>query len=270
VSTFVKKLLKAGIVGVVGANGGGKDLLIARLAHESLAQGRPLLSNLGIYQDGQPHPGATPLTSLKQLLTWDGDIWLSEITTVAGSRESSNLPVQVQAKFQQLRKGEGGCRLWWSAPSFQRADTVLREVSQVIVKTRGTLPERAVEGHIWAPRRLFLMKAYDARELVDFNIASTAATAQKHRRLRAMDRDRYWRPGKPHQDLYRTLEAVSVVGFGVLTGTCLDCEGRRSQHACTCPDQARARRPRRIDVKAAADTPPDLQLVEAPASYVPS
>lgn len=224
---IVRRALRAGIVGVVGPNGSGKDLFIARLAAASLDEGRPLLANQQVN-----HPGATLMTSLQQLLDWDGDIWLSEITTVAGARESSALPVQVQARLQQLRKGSNGSRLWWSAPSYQRADRVLRECSTMVVKARGMVPERAKDGHVWAPRRLFLYRAYDARDLEDFHVARTSMQAQKATRIRSIERDFYWRPAHSHQSLYDSRARVEVVSAGAMLGTCLLCSGRIVQPVC--------------------------------------
>lgn len=230
---FLRQLERAVVLGVVGPNGAGKDLMIARLAQRSLARGRPLLSNLTVLdEDGGPHPGATLMTNLGQLLDWDGDVWWSEITTVAGARESSQMPTEVQNRLQQLRKGANGSRLWWSAPSFQRADAIVRECSVTVVLAQGFVKKKdPVQIH--GSNRLFVYKAFDVKVLTEWHAKNgTQHAGSEKSRQRPVGRNIYVRGNKSAQHLYRTGESVNVVASN-LSGTCLGCGARvtRPSHA---------------------------------------
>lgn len=228
---FEAKLQSAGVLGVVGSNGSGKSLLAARLMRASLDAGRPVLSTAALYDDdGNVHPLCTIMTNLGQLLTWRGDVWLDEITTVAGAREASNLPVQIQARLQQLRKDD--VRVVWTAPSFQRADTILREVSTVIVYAQGFVPEKRRNNSLWRPRRLFFFKAYDARAVTEWDAKQASQHARKGVRRKPLARELFWRPGSKAERSYKTLDPVSVISAGGTSGVCLTCSGTIRRPVC--------------------------------------
>lgn len=218
----------------------------------SLDAGRPVLSTVRIldfrnprecpgcdlleYHDGSgrthqaAHPLYVPLREWEQLLEAERcDVLLDEVTGVASSRESHSMPAPVANKLVQLRRADVTVR--WTAPSWARADKIIRECSQAVTYCRGYMSkEMSDEGgdRLWRNRRLFRWVTYDADAFEDF-------TAGKREQLPPMGRDWHWAPGSPVLDAYDTFDAVSTVGTVTDSGRCYRCGGRRPVPSCKCP-----------------------------------
>lgn len=234
----------------VGANGHGKSLAMLNDIVPSLEAGRKVVSNVRIldYRDPRPcddetctapnhsthlaaHPLYVPLLDYNQLLSAEGvDVLLDEVTGIASSRESSNLPVQVVNLLVQLRRRD--VTLSWTAPAWARADKVLREVSQVVVHAKGYAPKerKTADGtRTWRDRRLFFWRSYDATFFDDF-------TNGKREKLKATSMQLFWRPGSTAERAYDTLDGVSALGWAMESGLCIACGGKRSIPRCSCDD----------------------------------
>ena len=246
------------IHGVVGPNGGGKSACVVWMLLPSLAAGRPVLSTVRIldFENPRPcddpvcaarhleqalphehlaaHPLWTPFTRWQQLLEWrNGDVFMDEVTGVASSRDSHKMPGAVLNHLMQLRRAD--VRLFWTAPSWRRADTGIREVTQAVTSCKGFIKKRvpvADDGteRMWHHRRLFIWSTYDAYAFEDF----TAGTRDK---LKAIKREWHWGPGSPSFDGYDTFD--QVLGIGSVTGdqvigVCMTCDGMRRRGPCTC------------------------------------
>lgn len=243
----------------IGANGSGKSALATESLRHSLLEGRPVLSAVRLMDPrkaGQPceHPlcdveghgepghvpsadGWTPLRKLSQLLEFEhGDIFLDEVGAIVSSRQSSGMPPQIEALLQQLRKRD--VRLVWTAPSWARADKILREVTMLATVCKGYGDAR-IEGREWRRRRWIHAASYHAADLDDFEISKVNSphavnpprkvTSQWVRVLKL--ESVAW---------YDTFEPVPVVGFlGMGGGSCVDCGGRMSPVRCECPDTRR-------------------------------
>lgn len=258
----------------VGANGHGKSLAMVNDVIPSLEAGRPVLSNVRLldYNNPRPcddpactsenhethlaaHPLYVPLVDYSQLLDANSmDVLLDEVTGIASSRESSQLPVQVVNLLVQLRRRD--VTLSWTAPAWARADKVLREVSQVVVHAKGYAPKTRSTSdgtRMWRDRRLFWWRSYDATLFDDF-------TNGKRERLRPFALQAFWRPGSVAERGYDTLDSVSALGWAMESGLCIACGGRRSIPRCTCSDQS----PRKASALAASGTADrsDLATVE--------
>lgn len=247
-----------GIVGFVGPNGSGKSLYAVWDTLPTLDAGYPVLSTVRLLDWRNPrpcelgtdcpdtvghdlghlhaHPGWVPFTRWEQLLGWEyGDVIMDEVSGVASSRESHSMPGEVGNHLQQLRRGDIVVR--WTAPSWARADKVIRECSQLAVACLGRMPKRfvAAEGEPerrWKQRRLFSARSYDATQFEDFTVNSRD-------RLKSLGSDLHWGPGSPAFDAYDTYDAVLAIGQTNAAGKCMACGGRRSIPACKCPDSGR-------------------------------
>lgn len=237
----------------VGANGHGKSLAMVNDTIPSLLNGRPVLSNVRLldFENPRPcddddctsenhdthmaaHPLYVPLVEYAQLLDWrNGDILLDEVTGIASSRESGSLPFQVANLLVQLRRRD--VMLSWTAPSWARADKILREVSQLVVFSKGYRPKaRKVEGdetRLWRDRRLFWWRSYDATLFEEF-------TAGKREKVRPLAMQLFHRPGSVAMRSYDTLDDVSALGWALESGLCITCGGRRAVPRCSCPDHS--------------------------------
>lgn len=224
------------IMGFVGPNGGGKTAACIAMALQSLRSGRRVLSTVPLLDPdtGLEHPLYVPWTDWGQLLDWqDGDVLADEIAAIASSRESGSLDVRAQALLMQLRKVN--VRFWWTAPSYARADKIIREVTQAITECRGFYADRAAaqtrRGVIqsWAPKRLFSFKTYDAIEFEDW-------TAGKAERAEPMVVEWFHGPGSEVFSAYDTLGAVHVIAGISDGGMCENCNGIVSSKpkACRC------------------------------------
>lgn len=245
-----------GIVGYVGPNGGGKSAAAIWDTLPTLAAGRPVLSTVRLldYTNPRPcegcdlpghefghmqaHPLWIPFTDWLQLLDWKfGDVIMDEVTGVASSRESHSMPGEVANHLTQLRRGDTVVR--WTAPSWKRADTIIRECSQLAIACKGFMPKRfqAAPGEPerrWKQRRLFVWRAFDATQFEDFSVNARD-------RLKPLGTDWHWGPGSTVFDAYDTYDSVLAIGQVNPHGNCMTCGGRRSRPACRCVEAPKRR-----------------------------
>lgn len=240
------------IAGFCGANGSGKTAAMIWDTLPTLEAGRPVLSTVRLqdYLNPRPcdddacvserhgvhlaaHPLWVPFVSWTQLMDWRfGDVLMDEVTGVASSRESHSMPGPVANHLNQLRHGDVTVR--WSAPSWKRADVIIREVTQSVTHCKGHFPVAVppVEGEperSWRHRRLFTWKTYDAQDFEEF-------TAGARERVKSWNTELYWGPGSSVFDAYDTFDAVLAIGQSDASGRCMTCGGRRSAPACVCAD----------------------------------
>lgn len=194
-----------------------------------LGAGRPQ-AVIGTRIHGQAHPCYVQLTSYQQVLDAEHcDILLDEVTGIASSRESQAMPAPVANKLVQMRRADVVVR--WSAPSWARADKIIRECSQSVVFSQGYMAKQSGQGdRLWRQRRLFRWQSYDAADFEDFTIGKREA-------LRPTLQDWHWGPGSPAFAGYDTLDSVSSIGSVTDSGRCYRCGGRRSAPPCKCPDR---------------------------------
>lgn len=243
------------ISGYVGPNGGGKSAAMVWDTLPSLAAGRMVLSTVRLLDWTNPrecegcdepghgaghwaaHPAYVPFRDWQQLLdaarpdTPGCDILMDEVTGIASSRESHAMPAVVANVLTQLRRGDAVVR--WSAPSWARADKIIRECSQGVTYCRGSFPVSVTEQdgeRAWRSRRLFKWKTYDADDFEDF-------TAGKREQLSPIQVDLHWGPRSPVFSAYDTFDAVYSIGTVTDSGRCYRCGGRRSIPKCTCGEE---------------------------------
>lgn len=224
------------IMGLVGPNGGGKTFAAVAMAMEAMRQGRRVLSTVPLLDPatGEPHPLYVPWTEWDQLIDWwDGDVLADEVLSIAGARAAQSLDPRAQTLLVQLRKRNA--RFWWTAPSYARADVIIREVTQAITECRGFYASRASaqerRGVIqsWAPKRLFSFRTYDSAEFDEWTTG---------RRDKAVPLIAEWAHGVGSLVFksYDTLGAVDVIRGVNDAGICQNCEGSVSgkRKACRC------------------------------------
>lgn len=255
---FVRRYLRNGrkrsarrafpIHAYVGPNGSGKSLAAVWDTMPSLASGRPVLSTVrlldwlhpGLDADGLPraHPLWVPLTEWSQLLEAEHcDVLMDEVTGVASSRESGGMPPAVANLLVQLRRRDVVLR--WTAPSWSRADKIIRETSQAVTACLGYWPESHGDGdRLWRRRRLFRWRTYDTADFEEFTVG-------QRDRLNPWVNQWFWGPGSPAFSAYDTLDQVLSIGHVLESGRCAHCGGRRTAPACSCEDYQAARPSRR-------------------------
>jgi len=241
-----------GIRGYVGPNGHGKSLAMIHDVLPSLERGRHVLSNVRLldYLNPRPcddqactsddhqrhqaaHPLYIPLTDYGQLLeARNCELLLDEVTGIASSRESNSLPFQVVNLLVQLRRRD--VTLSWTAPSWARADKVLREVSQIVVDCRGSFAKKRGEGDaMWLDRRLFRWVAFDAASFTDWSEG-------KKDKAKKVAGEWHWRTRHEAFTAYDTYDTVTALGWALESGLCIACGGRRSVPRCSCESHAGA------------------------------
>lgn len=253
----------------IGANGGGKSMAAVYDSLPTLAAGRPVVSTVRLLDPatGLPHRLWHPLSDYRTLLDVEHcDVLLDEVTGVASSRESSGMPPAVANLLVQLRRRDVALR--WTAPSWKRADTIIRECSQAVTLCQGFLPEvvKAEDGsdRQWRSRRLFYWRTFDAATFDEW-------TAHKREKLRPAVRSLFWRPGSVAADAYDTFDQVLSLGAVTESGTCIDCGGKRRAAACACAKTETAalgppRGSRRLlGVAETGDTPAVVVELDPPA-----
>lgn len=205
----------------------------------TLAAGRPVLSTVRLLDPstGEPHPLWSPLGDYQSLMEAEHcDVLLDEVTGVASSRESAGMPAAVANLLVQLRRRDVALR--WTAPSWKRADTIIRECSQAVTICYGFAPARmrSEDGtdRQWSSKRVFYWRTYDAATFDEW-------TAHKRERLRPVARQVMYRPGSVAERAYDTFDAVLSLGSVTDAGTCVECDGHRVRRQCSCPDYLASR-----------------------------
>lgn len=197
---------------------------------------RRVLSTVRILdaRTGESHRLYERLTDWLQVLNAEHcDILFDEVTGIANARESAGLPVQVQAVISKQRKVDNMIRL--TAPAFARMDKVIREVTQGVTLCKGMLGKRP-EGSLWRQNRLFWVKTYDARDLVEFEAQKVNAQTPQAQVYapRPQSTAMMWAPRCRAFSSYDTLGQVDRVGEVLDSGRCAHCGGRRSIPVCRC------------------------------------
>jgi hypothetical protein len=214
----------------VGFNGSGKTLMALELCVvPALIEGRPVLTNIPLYVERVPwlHARGSRVEVLRELSQLLGPepgtvVLLDEIATVFPSRSWSSMPGQIHAALQQLRKL--GVTLAWTAPSWQRADVTLREITLEVTQCKGLLKRKRQR---WAPARF--VSAVTWTDPGDFVSGKEAGNIMSRRStIRRVK-------GTVAHRLYDTLEPVETMKVHVLgEGVCLACGGGRKRPSCHC------------------------------------
>lgn len=163
------------ITAYLGVNGSGKSLsAIAFALADQQRKGRPLITNMiGLSAD---HLHITEVAELPDLMLEVGreylspktgrplgmNIVLDEAGAMFSSRDAGPQKKAFEKTVQQLRKYRA--RLLWTAPTFARADKILREVTFTAVLCTPVI-KRAVPDDPWPSTRLILQKAFDVSRL---------------------------------------------------------------------------------------------------------
>lgn len=163
------------ITAYLGVNGSGKSLSAIAFALRDLERkGRPLLTNMvGL---SAPHFHVDEVGELPDLMRRMADehvspktgrplgmnIVLDEAGAMFSSRDASKEKKAFEKTVQQLRKYRA--RMLWTAPTFARADKILREVTFMAILCT-PLHQRNVPDDPWPSTRLILQKGFDVSRL---------------------------------------------------------------------------------------------------------
>lgn len=223
----------------VGANGSGKTLCMVHDILPSLFSGRDIFTTVPLHlPDGTVPPNVHILTSWRQILDAEhADILLDEVSAICSSRDIYALPPQVATILQQLRKRD--LTLRWTAPSWSRADRMLRETTQLLTVCHGWISHKD-PANSWRRHVFFQFVSFDSGDYADFTDA-----AHIGRRLKPLKRSFYAiGPHAVAPSCYDTLAQVSTIGTVLDSGRCAVCGGRRTVPECTCADYVSRRHKR--------------------------
>lgn len=235
----------------IGANGHGKTLAMMHDTKLSMDAGRPILSTVRVLDPRKPwrsvgdtagypvYDGYVPLRTWPQLLEFsNGDVLFDEVLGIAASESGRALPKAVQLLLNQLRRRD--ILLRWTAPSWSRANIVLREVTQAVTVCRGYDKEyESAGGRMWGMNRLFRWNTYDAMEFTTWSDDKESKLKGKQNAW-AFRKVPWWFPGSHGAAefaaaSYDTFDSVDNVDSG--EGYCFRCGGDRPKlklEPCTC------------------------------------
>lgn len=186
-----------------------------------------------VFAHRQAHPLWVPFTSWTQLLAAKRcDVLMDEVTGIASSRESHGMPSIVANKLVQMRRDDVVIR--WTAPSWARADKIIRECSQAVTYSTGHFSKvhRDEEGQrAWRNRRLSRARTYDAQMFEDFTVG-------KREQLKPWCVSMVWLPRSGAFDWYDSFDSVLTIGTVNASGTCERCGGSRPRQKCSCAPDA--------------------------------
>ena len=163
------------ITAYLGVNGSGKSLsAIAFALRDQERKGRPLITNMvGLSGDHFHVDGVDELPDLMRQIAGSYvsakhgrplgmNIVLDEAGAMFSSRDAGPQKKAFEKTVQQLRKYRA--RLLWTAPTFSRADKILREVTFTAVLCT-PMVKRAVPDDPWPSTRLIFQKSFDVSRL---------------------------------------------------------------------------------------------------------
>jgi hypothetical protein len=198
------------------------------------------------------YPYQEPFDSLSKLLGFrDGLVMLSEAQGIVSAREHQGLPYEVADHLRKIRHTNS--RFCWNAPDWMAADAILRRVTLAVTESKGRMgvahpldctecgePHVGKTKHcksqgrqrLWPDNRLFKWRTYDRNDFDNFNESQTNNTAQKHRKLRPLISQSYWRPGNVVESVYDTFGDVLNLGSVDRGGVCVICGGTRRRRQC--------------------------------------
>jgi len=249
-------------MGYVGPNGSGKSLLMVHDTIPSLRAGRTVLSTVHLldYALDDPHgshrhlghncnvsahhPAFVALDRMARLMAVSSaDVLLDEITGVASSRESMGLPPAVANLLVQLRRRDVVVR--WTAPSWERADKILREVSQAVTITQ-RLGKRKVTSEtgqlMWQQARMIRARTFDPLDLAVLD----SAVDSRRKSARPFVKDRLRVASLEAGRAYDSLYPVEQPAMTTDSGSCLNCGGSRPRVKCSCEDHSGRPDPPRV------------------------
>lgn len=174
------------------------------------------------------------------LLAEHTDILFDEVTGIAGARESAGMPVAVQNILQQLRRRD--VLLRWTAPRWERADSLIRGCTQSVTVCSGKMPNNKLvrslaEPPAWVPNQMFKWRTFDARDMDEFTLAKASADKKHSAKLSAMKAKPvawFWGPGSRAFASYDTYGQVSRVADYLDGGRCAFCGGKKPIQSCSC------------------------------------
>ena len=213
----------------IGSNGSGKTLCMVHDTLPSLYAGRKIYSTVPItWPDGSPAPNVELLHDWQQILNAQhADILLDEVSSIASSRESDALPPQIATMLQQLRKRDLVLR--WTAPSWSRADKILRETTKTVTICHGYFGVVDPDSQ-WRQNRLFRFQTYDAGDYTEVTLNGA------QRKFDCLASKWFLLARHIAPCCYDTFASVSTIGTVLMSGRCAVCGGRRRVPECSCLD----------------------------------
>lgn len=205
------------VVGFTGANGAGKTLVAVSEAIQDLRVGRRVVSTVPINYRGLR---SEPLLSYRQLLDLENcTLLVDEVSVVFSSRATGEMPQDVVTFLQTMRHQDVTLR--WTAPSWKRADLLVREVTQAVVGVHG-LARYTVKGEFWPKPRLVLC-----------GMLETVSIATDDDPEKIIGR-RIWAPKRlPGWGAYDSMADVERLGGHAQDRRCLDCGGTKRPEPCS-------------------------------------
>lgn len=135
------------IKAITGLNGAGKSAMAVSILRRAQAKGFRTAANVRV--DGAEH-----IIDYDQMMDLrHAVLLLDDVTAIASSRNYAAMTPEAVLFFQTLRHHD--ISLLWTAPTFDRADVVLREVTREWCDVRVLWATRR-EGSMWKSTRLAL------------------------------------------------------------------------------------------------------------------
>lgn len=207
------------IAGITGPNGSGKTLVMVAEALADMRAGRPVYSTVpievGPYRS-HPIVSMTQLTALR-----DATVCLDEVVSIfPSSANTATLPAEIQIFLNTAR--HRGVTVRWSAPTWMRAQVLLRGVTQAAVSVN---PIGKRTRDLWPEPWWSAVTIWDART---GKVDSAPERVLKRRPL-LLRRSPGW-------GAYDTRADTPQIGFPETGGICIDCGGTRQRPKCS-PDR---------------------------------
>lgn len=179
------------ITGYIGPNGSGKTLSAVTDAQRWANKlNRPVYSTIPFEWEQRLGYAnyvtrrSRDIESLDQLLDLDKcELLLDEVVSVLSSRETTVLAPKMVLAINMFRHRDLG--VYWTAPDWNRADVILRSVTQDIHVFRPVI-RKAVPGQRWFRTVIAMRKTFDGTDNAGSRLPKTARGVPRLLRLRGL------------------------------------------------------------------------------------
>jgi Zonular occludens toxin (Zot) len=222
------------VSGFVGLNGSGKSLAIMQLkVLVALLKGRHVLSNVPLTPEklwpsgmcGKAKIGSwSLLTGLDQIAHVERGtlVVLDDVSAVFPARGWGTMPAGIHVALQTLR--HLGAELCWSAPTWERVDLTVREVTQEVWQCKSFMHA----GGLWGRARFVIWKQWEVSRYLSGASKSAPGKVRCVRFVKA-------------RNLYNTEAVIEPFIHLDAEGVCIGCGGKRVRPECRCGEYREAK-----------------------------
>lgn len=180
---------------------------------------------------GEPHKLAVPYHDHALLTVSEhSHLLLDEMTAIFPARGYGGLPNEVAIKLNQPRKPD--LKIFWTAPNWNRADVILREVTEQVVTSR-RFGRKLIPGRERPTFSWFIVRSFSGDDWKNW-VNNNMKLKIKPETYELYHRRDDLKKGYLAQDYYDSFSDAWTPVSDAGSGTCVQCGGSKASKKCSC------------------------------------